>query len=169
MTPGATTKILYFAYGSNMLSRRLRERTPSAVVIGTGYVSGRRLTFDKVSTDHSGKCNIEVSASPTDRVYGVLFEFNAAEKSNLDAKEKSYHEDHIQVVTSSGTREAMTYVAISKEPALRPYHCYKALVIAGATEHHLPDFYIEWLRTVDSKPDPNASRRARKEAFLLGS
>jgi hypothetical protein len=63
----------------------------------------------------------------------------------------------------------MTYVTISKEPALRPYRWYKDLVIAGATEHHLPGFYIEWLRTINSKPDPNASRRARKEAFLLGS
>jgi gamma-glutamylcyclotransferase len=47
---------LYFAYGSNMFARRLSARTPSAMRIGTGFVEGRKLTFDKVSTDGSGKC-----------------------------------------------------------------------------------------------------------------
>ena len=76
MVPVALPKILYFAYGSNMLSRRLRapNRTPSAVAVGTGFVSGRRLTFDKVSTDGSAKCDIEVTTNPNDWAYGVLFE-----------------------------------------------------------------------------------------------
>jgi hypothetical protein len=39
---------LCFAYGSNMLTRRLAARTPSAVAVGTAYVEGYRLTFDKV-------------------------------------------------------------------------------------------------------------------------
>ena len=44
----------HFAYGSNMLLRRLRaeERAPSAVPIGTGFLEGRRLTFDKVRARH---------------------------------------------------------------------------------------------------------------------
>jgi hypothetical protein len=45
--------LLYFAYGSKMLTRRLTARTPSAVVVGNSYVEGYRLTFDKVSTDGS--------------------------------------------------------------------------------------------------------------------
>jgi hypothetical protein len=165
-------KFLYFAYGSNMLSRRLLARTPSAVAVGVGYATGRRLTFDKVSSDGSGKCDIEPTSHPTDRVYGVLFEIATAEKPALGDAEglgKGYREERVKVITPSATPEALAYVATAKEPALRPYHWYKALVVAGAAEHALPQAYVEWLRTVDSKPDPNTKRRGENEALLFGS
>jgi cation transport regulator ChaC len=169
-----TDEILYFAYGSNMLSRRLcaADRTPSAVAVVTGFVKGRRLTFDKVGSDGSGKCDIEATDNLDDRVYGVLYKINKSEKPTLDKIEglgKGYKEEIVDVVTSSGTYQAVAYVATSKEPALRPYHWYKAIVIAGAVEHSLPESYIEWIRTVDSKPDPNINRRSQNEKLLFGS
>lgn len=168
------SKVLYFAYGSNMFSRRLqaRERTPSAIVVGTGFVAGRRLTFDKVSTDGSGKCDAERTCCLTDRVYGVLYEIDPAEKPSLDRAEgleTGYHEEPVIVVTGSGTRDAITYIATAKEPALRPYHWYKALVVAGAVEQGLPAAYVDWLRTCTSQPDPNATRRAQNELVLFGA
>ena len=169
-----TDKILYFAYGSNMLSRRLcaADRTPSAVAFETGFVRGRRLTFDKVGSDGSGKCDIEATGNLDDRVYGVIYEINESEKSALDKIEglcKGYKEENVEIVTSSDTYQAVAYVATSKEPALRPYHWYKAIVIAGAVENILPESYIEWIRTVDSKPDPNINRRSKNEKLLFGS
>ena len=162
----------YFAYGSNMLSQRLRARTPSATAIGVAHISGRRLTFDKLSSDGSGKCDIAPTPHPTDRVYGVLSKINCDEKDALDAAEglgKGYREERVTVMTPSGNVEAVTYVATAKEPALRPYHWYKALVVAGASEHALPEPYVEWLRTFDSKADPNVTRRAENEKLLFGS
>jgi gamma-glutamylcyclotransferase len=163
---------LYFAYGSNMLTRRLKGRTPSADAVSTGFVEGHSLIFDKVSSDCSGKADIEVSGSPADRVYGVLFSIATEEESSLDRAEglgKGYRKDEVQVVTPNGVAVAIAYIATEKDPAYQPYHWYKALVIAGAVEHNLPDSYIEWLRTVDSKPDPNTTRRAENEALLIGS
>lgn len=163
---------LYFAYGSNMLSRRLRVRTPSAVAKGTGYVGGRRLTFDKVSSDGSGKCDIESTSSSTDRAYGVLFDIAYAEKAKLDEAEglgKGYREEQLTIVTPTGNVHAIAYVATAKEPALRPYNWYKAFVVTGAIEHDLPQAYVEWLRTIESKPDPRENRRAENEALLFGS
>ena len=55
-------KITCFAYGSNMLSARMRspERVPSARPMGVGYITGHRMTFNKVSwKDGSGKCDAE--------------------------------------------------------------------------------------------------------------
>ena len=60
---------------------RARARPPSATAKGVSYLSGRRLTFDKVSEDGSGKCDIEPTALQTDRVYGVLFEIANNEKA----------------------------------------------------------------------------------------
>jgi gamma-glutamylcyclotransferase len=165
---------LYFAYGSNMLTRRLTlpARAPSAVCAGTGYVECHRLAFDKVSRDGSGKADIEATGTTTDRVYGVLFRVAAAEESALDRAEglgKGYRKGNIQVVTPAGAVPATTYIATDKEPACLPYHWYKAIVVAGAIEHGLPNAYIEWLRTVSSQPDPNATRRAENEASLFNN
>ena len=117
----------YFAYGSNMLTRRLRapSRAPSAVPEGIGFVEGYRLTFDKVSSDGSGKCDIEASQNSTDLVHGVLFRIATSEEKALDGAEglgNGYRKDKVQVVTANGERTALTYIATKKETAIRPYH-----------------------------------------------
>ena len=162
---------LYFAYGSNMFARRLAARTPSAVRITTAYVDGRQLTFDKVSTDGSGKCDIEATGNPADRIYGVLFRIATAEERALDEAEglgHGYRKDEITVVTSEATIAAMAYIAIVKDPKRRPYDWYKAFVLQGATENALPAAYIDLIRAVPSQTDADATRRARNEALLAG-
>ena len=164
---------VYFAYGSNMLARRLRagDRAPSSHPIGTGYVTGRRLTFDKISVDGSGKCDIEATENVEDRVYGVLFEIARADKDTLDRVEglgKGYDDDIVPVVTGDGALDAVTYVAIMKDPDLKPYHWYKAFVVAGALEHGLPRAYIESLNSVESVADPDDERREAQQAILAG-
>lgn len=166
MIDAVPTTFLYFAYGSNMLTCRLTARTRSATAEGPGYVEGRRLVFDKVSWDGSGKADIEATGNATDRVYGVLFRICAAEESALDKAEgvgKGYRKDEVRVVTPDGAVTAKAYIATNKEPACRPYDWYKALVVAGAVQHGLPDAYIEWLRDIGSQPDPNAARRAQND------
>lgn len=162
----------YFAYGSNMLERRIRakDRAPSARVLGTGYVVGRRLKFDKVSrADGSGKCDAEWTGSEMDRVYGVVYEIARHDKNALDRVEglgNGYEERTVAVETGDGVVEAVAYIATRKERDLRPYHWYKALAVAGAVEHGLPGDYIERLRAVESIEDRNAERCAEHEALL---
>lgn len=164
---------LYFAYGANMFSRRLKETiAPSAVAVDIGFVQGRRFSFGKVSRDGSGKCDIEATNNAKDRAYGVLYRINTREKSDLAKAEGvgiGYSEANIQIVTAGGAQSAVTYVASYKEPVLRPYQWYKAMVIAGATEHGLSAEYIEWLRTFEAQADANTDRRAEREAILFGN
>jgi len=164
----------YFAYGSNMLTRRLtaKSRAPSAKRVATGFVEGRRLTFDKVSQDGSGKCDAELTGERTDRVYGVVFEIAESERRPLGEAEglgKGYKEEMVKVITPAGEAEHITYIATKKEAALRPYHWYKALTVSGAVEHALPKDYIEWIRTLESVEDPKPKRRAENEALLFAS
>jgi gamma-glutamylcyclotransferase len=162
---------LYFAYGSNMFARRLLARTPSAVPIGTAYVDRRRLTFDKVSIDGSGKCDIEATENPIDRVYGVIFKIAVAEEHLLDKAEglgHGYRKDDLIAMTSSGPISAVAYFATEKDPALRPYDWYKAFVVQGATENTLPTAYVDFIRAVPCQSDPDADRRAKNEALLAG-
>jgi gamma-glutamylcyclotransferase len=162
---------LYFAYGSNMFARRLAARTPSAVRITTAFVEGRRLIFDKVSTDGSGKCDIEATANPADRVYGVIFRIATAEERALDDAEglgHGYRKDEIIVVTFEGTLAVMAYFATVKDPKRRPYVWYKAFVVQGPTENALPAAYIELIRAVPSQTDLNTTRRREEPSFVAG-
>jgi hypothetical protein len=152
-----------------MYTRRLQERTPSAVALETGFVEGYRLTFDKVSTDGSGKCNIERTADLGDRVYGVLFSIAVREVDKLDAAEglsKGYRKSELRVVGRSGAYTALAYIADSTDPLLRPYDWYKKFVVRGAIEHALPAAYLRRLQLTDAKPDPDPKRSARNKALL---
>jgi gamma-glutamylcyclotransferase len=165
---------IYFAYGSNMLTCRIKssERAPSAKCIGIGYVQEHRLTFDKVSSDGSGKCDLELTNNPKDKVHGVLFEIENKDKDNLDRAEgvgNGYEKKSVEVVTASGQFLATTYVAIKKDNTVQPYHWYKAIVVTGAVEHGLPNGYIEWLRTFYSKNDSDKVRRSKNESILFTS
>lgn len=162
----------YFAYGSNMLSKRLQERTPSASVITIGHIKNHCLTFNTVSMDGSSKCDIEITNQETDIIYGVIFNIKSSEKPKLDIAEglgKGYDEKFIDIETTEGTKRALAYIAIKTEKALQPYHWYKAMVICGAVEHQLPQDYIEWLRTTISKEDFNIERRNKNEEIIFSS
>jgi len=157
-----TTPVRYFAYGSNMLTARLRERVPSAAAIGIGRLVGHALRWDKRSgRDRSGKCDAEATGRQEDVVWGVLFELDPDEKPALDRAEGvgvGYIDKTVQVSTDAGPVTAVIYYATDKDPSLRPYHWYKALVIAGAREHGLPAGYRSGLELVVTVSDHNPTR-----------
>jgi hypothetical protein len=79
--------IRYFAYGSNMLTERLKQRVPNAQPLETACAFGRRLCFHKRSSDLSGKCDIPLTKNDLDIVYGVLFDVPESEVPQLDEAE----------------------------------------------------------------------------------
>jgi gamma-glutamylcyclotransferase len=162
----------YFAYGSNMLTERLRERVPSAMPIGIGQLPGHALRWDKRSArDASGKCDAEATGLQEDVVWGVVFELDPDEKPALDQAEglgAGYLEKNVNVLTDAGSVRAVTYYATDKDPSLRPYHWYKALVIAGAREHGLPIGYRSRLELVVTVSDPDPARARRQGELLSG-
>jgi hypothetical protein len=162
------TKLNYFAYGSNMSSRRLKARVPSATVIGTGVLSGHRLAFHKVSKkDGSGKCDVVESIA--DEVSGVLIELSEAEKSTLDGLEGlgfGYREKLVTIILNSGERvTALTYFATNTNPNLKPYTWYKRHVIEGAKEAKLPFAYLAILEEIAAIEDPDKEREAQELAI----
>jgi gamma-glutamylcyclotransferase len=150
-------RVRYFAYGSNMLTERLRERVPSATVVGIGQLPGHALRWDKRSwRDGSGKCDAEATGRQDDVVWGVVFELDTEDKPALDQAEglgAGYMAKMVHVLTDAGPVAAVMYYATDKEPSLRPYHWYKALVIAGAREHGLPASYRSHLQLVVTVSD----------------
>jgi hypothetical protein len=161
----------YFAYGSNMLTERLRARVGGAVALSEVCVCGYQVRFHKRSDDGSGKCNIVETGSQEDRVYGVVFEIPKEQLEKLDVAEgygKGYVHKYIPL-PNKPDENALAYVAEPKYIAdeLSPYRWYHGLVIAGAEQHGLPVNYIEELRKQGWKEDPKPNRSSKLEAEKL--
>lgn len=155
-----------------MLTARLRERVPSAAAIGVGQLIGHALRWDKRSWgDGSGKCDAEATGRQDDVVWGVVFELDPADKPALDKAEglgAGYAERTVNILVDGETVAATTYCATDKDPSLRPYHWYKALVIAGAREHGLPPGYRSRLELVLTVSDPSPARGSAHKQLLRG-
>lgn len=161
---------LYFAYGSNMLTQRLRERTPSARVVSAAALHGHALRWHKVSRDGSAKCDA-VPAAPDSVVHGVVFEIDRAEKPALDLAEgigMGYREKIVEVATERGPLQAWTYQATNTDHLALPYTWYRSLVVAGAKEHGLPQDYVAALEATRTKVDPDEERAAQNLRFTQG-
>ncbi len=163
---------LYFAYGSNLLSSRLRERTPSASVVGTGVLRQHALRWHKAATDGSGKCDVVPcgdSASDS-QVHGVVWHIHLSDKPALDAAETlgvGYAERQVTIEMSDRrTLQAWAYIALKTDPDSVPYDWYHALVLTGAREHALPHAYLKTLEAVLTKADADAQRAARHFGLL---
>ena len=75
--------MFYFAYGSNLLRRRIEDRLGDCYLQGSGWLVGYDLRFDKIGADGSGKCSVYKSDKMSNKVYGAIFELTSAQKVRL--------------------------------------------------------------------------------------
>lgn len=162
----------YFAYGSNMLSRRLLARVPSAASPVRAEVRGREVRFHKRGwLDGSGKADL-VSAESEDAVaHGVLYRIAPAERELLDRAEGlglGYRHEMVTVAAGGRSIEAFAYRGQPEaiDPELRPFRWYLELVLAGAREHGLPAPYIRRLAAVETIEDADQERRELHRRLL---
>jgi hypothetical protein len=96
-------------------------------------------------------------AAGTERIWGVVFALDAAEKPVLDRAEglgTAYKEEAVQVHTSDGLIAMTAYVAFRTRSGLQPWDWYKQYVLDGAREHGLPDDHVRMIEAIESSPDP---------------
>ena len=143
----------YFAYGSNLEPRRLRERIGEFRVYGAACLYGHRLAFNKRGRDGSGKANL--MPDPLGLVWGVVYELTPAAWPRLDRFEAGYTRLRIQVEPSPGEGlEAWSY-ASTRLCGKPPFAWYREHVVQGARQHGLPDAWVAWLEGVRVQPDPS--------------
>lgn len=172
MPPAAPDKIVTFAYGSNMLTKRLTDRCPSARALGMAELRGYELRWHKRSDDGSGKCDVVKSSDEGSVVNGVLFSVARTEKGDLDRAEgrgRGYDEMEVDVSFNGAACKAQLYYATNHDPKLKPYTWYKALVVAGAKEHGLPPDYVRDLEDTPAIEDPDRKRHATNMKLLKGN
>jgi len=172
----AASTALYFAYGSNLFTARLRteDRAPSAEKVATGRLVAHTLRFHKKSIDGSGKCDAYATGCETDKVWGVVFNTDEAEIKSLDGAEGcGYGCDKVwvDVETGRGDMRAFTYVASHEamKTELLPFPWYKRYVVEGACEHKFPDDYVVKVREQATRPDPDRMQQQTHDEFIEGN
>jgi len=163
--------IHYFAYGSNLHPLRLKERVPSAELVGTVELKQYCLTFHKKSHDDSSKCNIIETDSKFDVVHGAIYKLKTEHKNNLDkfeGKGFGYLDSQILLHHEGQPYDCFTYLAQESHitDELKPYHWYKELVVLGAKYLQFPERYISSIESVKSIEDPDISRRKEKIGLI---
>ena len=161
--------LLNFAYGSNMLSARFRERAPSATPLFAAQLRSHSLAWHKRGRDGSGKCDVLASSDRYAVVHGVVYELSATDKPALDKAEglgAGYEERAVTVMINGSELSRNLYYATAVDSSVRPFTWYKALVVAGAREHSLPAPYIAMLEQQEAKLDADLDRHRRNLALI---
>ncbi|XP_030025203.1 gamma-glutamylcyclotransferase isoform X2 [Manduca sexta] len=153
---------LYYAYGSNLLKKRIHINNPSAVFLGIGRLDGHQLDFIKYSEHWRGT---SATIVPTEKscVWGAIWRLHNRDMPALDKQEgvdtNWYFAKTVDVVTPDGnTVQCRTYQQtinpeLRKEgeelpPERRPCITYLDCIINGAKECELPEDYIEELKKI---------------------
>jgi len=135
---------LYFAYGSNMSSRRLAERISPLGVHGPARLLDHGLVYNKPGRDGSGKANLVPRVGT--ECWGVIWEVGALDWPTLDRHEPGYRREFKEVFDVAGScLTAQVYLHAAAGPEITPFDWYLDHLLEGAREHRLPPRYVETL------------------------
>jgi gamma-glutamylcyclotransferase (GGCT)/AIG2-like uncharacterized protein YtfP len=141
-------RLLYFAYGSNLSSARLRARLEDVRPAGPARLGDHRLALNKRGHDGSAKANIV--PHPGETVWGALYELAHGHLDDLDRFEGGYERATVAVERrEGGLVEAVTYRSTLLVEDWLPFDWYHAHLVEGAREHGLP---AEWVARLEALP-----------------
>jgi len=158
--------MLYFAYGSNLSTVRMRMRVPSCRVVTTALLKRHRLAFHKIGMDGSAKCDAVYTGKHEDQIYGTIYKIDPTQKQLLDAAEglgNGYDTRTFDVQPDDGPKmNVFFYAATAIDPDRKPFRWYKEHVLSGMKEHGFPKHYLAMVEAVQAIEDPDPARHERE-------
>ena len=147
--------MLYFAYGSNMHWKQMRDRCRSACFVGVALLADHLLAFTRKSERR--QCGVADAVADKDsKVWGVVYQIDERDVGKLDANEgyrpgrsktRNAYQRESRHVFGDGNRKnpfkVVAYFANRQDNPRLPNQAYKDLILAGAKHWHLPDEYIQ--------------------------
>ncbi|XP_058834757.1 gamma-glutamylcyclotransferase-like [Topomyia yanbarensis] len=159
----ATNTFNYFAFGSNLWSKRIHMENPTAIRKGIGYLENYRLDFFHYAARWKG-APATIVESPGYRVWGALWEINSTNLPDLDRQEGVHNQVYkaltLPVVKPSGDILECRVYQLVKNPGIQdfeeeqrpferqPSKTYMKIIISGAKESGLPEEYVDLLKMI---------------------
>ncbi|XP_026278890.1 gamma-glutamylcyclotransferase-like isoform X1 [Frankliniella occidentalis] len=165
-------KFLYFAYGSNLLARRLHLMNPTAQRHGIGELRDYRLDFSTPASKRWGGAPATVVPDPGESVWGAIWSLDIEDRDHLDEQESVgsglYDVFNATVrVAGGGVLQCRCYLMREVPPRLAPGEArpaarqpslvYKQVLLHGARESGLPAEYVERMQAVQDNGSAGAS------------
>ncbi len=150
-------KAKYFAYGSNMNSRQMRSRCPSARAWSTAALRDYRLTFIQPHDDWGGGV-AGLVPDPNQIVEGVVYELSEEDLKRLDrfepVEDGKYWRELVDVyLPNDRAVEVWTYFgSVFSGAPFAPSARYLGMLLKGATEHGLSQDYVSKLKCWPQTP-----------------
>ncbi|CAK6434709.1 unnamed protein product [Pipistrellus nathusii] len=154
--PEEEKSVVYFAYGSNLLTERIHLRNPSAEFCCVARLQDFKLDFGnpqgKTSeTWHGGIATI--FHSPGDEVWGIVWKMNKSNLSSLDKQEGvnngTYAPMEVDVYTQEGKKITCRCYQMKNYESAPPSPQYKKVICMGAKENGLPLEYQKKLNAIE--------------------
>ncbi|CAB3240960.1 unnamed protein product [Arctia plantaginis] len=156
-TGNSNGSFYYFAYGSNLLAKRIHIKNPSAVFYSPAKLANHRLDFNVYDPLWNGAVGTIVEDEEKE-VWGSLWTIDINQMKYLDEQEDLnwYRVKNVTVTKPDGTEVlARTYQEIDnpsktengKDLPLdrRPSSTYLEVIALGAIESHLPAEYVGFI------------------------
>ena len=136
----------YFAFGSNMDSKQMKQRCASAKYVGTGVLKNHEIVFNRKGTYRAGGVASVENKTGKD-VYGVIWRINPIEFDQLDKTEdpKAYRRFSEEIYTLDGKAHNCNVYKAIPSGSFEPDEEYLILMLEAAKSNDLPDSYIEYL------------------------
>lgn len=147
----------YFAYGSNLWIDQVIARTGPIRLGAVGpqvvRLANHRLVFNMRSPRSADPDTVYANIEPAEsEVLGVVYGFDAEALRKMDVFEAGYRRQRVTVeVVATGERlEAIVYIAEPANVAYghRPDDAYVQRIVRGASQHGLPEDYIEQIQAL---------------------
>lgn len=136
----------YYAYGSNINARQIKERCPSAHFKFSAILHGYRFTFPIKSERWSGGV-AGIIEQKGEKVLGVVYEISDNDLLKLDEFESHYYRKKISVMLEGGSiLDTWTYFPnLVDDKFYPPTKEYLHVLIEGAKEHNFDEWFIKSL------------------------
>ncbi|XP_004626576.2 gamma-glutamylcyclotransferase [Octodon degus] len=147
---------LYFAYGSNLLTKRIRYRNPSATFCCVARLQDFKLDFGNFQGKTSQRWHGSIATifqSPGDEVWGVVWKVHKSNLNSLDEQEGVesgvYVVIEVKVSTQEGKQLTCRSYLMTNYESAPPSPQYKKVICLGAKENGLPLEYQEKLKAIE--------------------
>ena len=141
------SRVLYFAYGSNLDAEQLAERCPSSRALFRARLPHHRIDFTYFSTRWTGGA-ADVLPHSGDEVWGVVYEMTANDLDRLDRFERGYDRVALHVEGDGGRTHQVVSYTVRQKLSFRPTAVYLEKMLRWGVRWELPAPYLERLRRV---------------------
>lgn len=141
-------KVLYFAYGSNMSVRRMKERNINFYSIKPYILNGFKFIMNKRSMKNPQFGFANIVEDQSNCVEGVIYEIDKEDIKKLD-KFEGYPKHYDRIIYNKNGLEFYVYIAKKEwvsDIELKTFEKYKQYILEG--KKYVSDVYFKQLNEI---------------------